>query len=164
MGAAALSLPQAPRSAVFRAMETVVRGNPTFQRIVKPASFRTWSGQPEDAKPFTYEIAPAMRWTPTSGPEQFNTPSSMVGPLFINCEILIKGTDCDDVANLWWMLERCFYPDQPGSNTIAASLNAAGAFTGLVFFTQPAYDPDPDGVWLAASGQMRIDVLNAINS
>jgi hypothetical protein len=73
MGAHALDLPQSPRDAVFRAMETIVRQNATFQRIVKPTSFRTWRGNPEDAKEFTFEIAPAMRWTPSStapGPPQ----------------------------------------------------------------------------------------------
>ena len=48
-----------PRDAVFRAMETIVRANSTFQRIVKPVSFRTWQGEPEDVKPFTFEKPPA---------------------------------------------------------------------------------------------------------
>ena len=55
--------PQSPITAVFRSMESIVRENPTFQRVVKPHSFRTWSGRPDDAKEFTFSIAPAMRWT-----------------------------------------------------------------------------------------------------
>ncbi len=55
MGAHSLDLPQSPRDAVFRAMETIVRSNATFQRVVKPISFRTWQGNPEDAKEFTFE-------------------------------------------------------------------------------------------------------------
>jgi len=145
-------------------METIVRQNATFQRIVKPTSFRTWQGKPEDAKEFTFEIAPAMRWTPQNGPEVFRTPEMQVGPMFINCEILLKGTNVSDLTNFWWMLERCFYPAQPGPALVIPVLQNAGAFTGLVFFTQPAFDVGPDGVWLAGSGQLKIDVRNDINS
>src|SRR5271166_1128536 len=116
MGVAQLNLPQSPRDAVFRAMESIVRGNPTFQRIVKGSSFRTWQGNPEDAKEFTFEIAPAMRWTPMNSGEQFRTPDTMSGDLLINAEILIKGTNCSDFQNFWWMVVRCFYPptESPG--------------------------------------------------
>ncbi len=54
MGVAVLNLAQSPRDAVFRAMEQIVRTNPTFSRTVKPTSFRTWHGNPEDAKEFTF--------------------------------------------------------------------------------------------------------------
>ncbi len=164
MAAHTLDIPQSPRDAVFRAMETIVRQNATFQRIVKPISFRTWRGNPEDAKEFTFEIAPAMRWTPQNGPEEFRTPEMQVGPLYVNCELLIKGTNISDMLNFWWMLERCFYPAVAGPNLVIPTLQNAGAFTGLVFFTQPAFDPGPDGVWLAGQGQLKIDVRNDINS
>lgn len=169
MGASELNLPRAPRDLVLRAMEAIVRGNPVFQRIVKPTSFRTWSGDPIDAKDFTFEIAPAMRWTISNGPEVFVSPQLQTGDMFINCEILLKGTNQSDMINFWWMLERCFYPSPGGVNNIVLGLqningSGLGAHTGLVFFTQPAFDPAPDGVWMAGSGQMRIVVRNDINS
>src|SRR5271157_3830764 len=137
MGAAALNLPQSPRDAVYRAMETIVRQNATFQRIVKPTSFRTWQGNPEDAKEFTFEVAPAMRWTLMNTGEEFKTPDTMAGDLLINCEILIKGTNVSDMSNFWWMLAKCFYPGQspasgPTSNAIVQTLQTAGARSGLV--------------------------------
>src|SRR6516165_8673160 len=98
MGALALDLTQAPRDSVFRAMEKIVRQNAAFQRIVKPTSFRTWSGDPQDAREFTFEIAPAMRWTPKQSGDDFKTPDTMAGDLLINCEILIKGTNCSDMT------------------------------------------------------------------
>jgi len=164
MGAYSLDLPQSPRDAVFRAMETIVRQSPTFQRVVKPSSFRTWTGKPDDAKEFTFSIAPAMRWTPTNGPDTFATPSMMKGPLYIGCEILLPGTNVSDLLNFWFMLVRFFYPDQPGNNTVALGLQNAGAYTGLVLLPQPAFDPSPDGVWLAGFGQLQIDVRSDINS
>lgn len=165
-GVRSLDLPVSPRAAVFRAMETIVRHNSVFQRVVKPDRFRTWEGEPRDVKPFTQSEAPCMRWTPQNGPEVFVTPTLQVGPLYINCEVIVRGSCCDDLTNFWWMLERCFYPGATnfGPNPIIQQLQGAGAHTGLVFFTQPAFDPDPDGVFFAGAGQLKIDVRLDINS
>jgi hypothetical protein len=168
MGAHALDLPQSPRDAVFRAMETIVRQNATFQRIVKPTSFRTWKGNPEDAKEFTFEIAPAMCWTPMNTGEQFRTPDTMSGDLLINAEILLKGTNISDMQNFWWMIVRCFYPPStaPGvtRNAVIQTLQTAGARSGLVLFSQPAFDPGPDGAWLAGQGQIKIEIQSQLNT
>ncbi len=161
-----LDLPQSPRDAVFRAMETIVRQNATFQRIVKPSSFRTWQGNPEDAKEFTFEIAPAMRWTPQNTGEQFRTPDTMSGDLLINCEVLLKGTNVSDLTNFWWMVVKCFYPSGNVSlrNANIQALMSAGARSGLVLFSQPAFDPGPDGVWLAGQGQIKIEIQSQLNT
>jgi len=166
MGAHALDLLQSPRDAVFRAMETIVRQNATFQRIVKPTSFRTWQGKPEDAKEFTFEVAPAMRWTPMNTGEDFKTPEAIAGDLLINCEILLRGTNISDLTNFWWMVARCFYPHagSPGPTAAAniLTLQSTGARSGLVMFSQPAFDPGPDGVWLAGQGQIKIVIQSSL--
>jgi hypothetical protein len=165
MGARSIDLgdgANAPRVQVFRALEKIVRSNPTFQRIVKPTSFRTWSGDPQDEREFGFEIAPAMRWTPTNGPDKFVTPEMQAGALFIRVEILIPGTNSDDYQNFWWMVSRCFYPGGPINSALALLLQNAGAHSGLVFFPQPAFDQQPDGVWLASAGMLHIDIRNDI--
>ena len=127
-GVRSLDLPVSPRAAVFRAMETIVRGNALFQRVVKHDRFRTWDGEPRDIKPFTQAEAPCMRWTPMNTGEEFRTPDSMSGDLLINCEIICRGSCCDDLTNFWWMLVRCFYPIQTSLtnvNTVIASLQQA---------------------------------------
>jgi len=154
-------------------METIVRQNATFQRIVKPTSFRTWQGNPEDAKEFTFEIAPAIRWTPQNTGEQFRTPDTMSGDLLINCEVLLKGTNVSDMQNFWWMFVRCFYPPTPSGGPAAPgitrdqvilTLQNAGARSGLVLFSQPAFDPSPDGTWLAGQGQIKIEIQSQLNT
>ena len=112
-GIRSLDLPTSPRAAVFRAMESIVRENTIFGRIVKPDNFRTWQGHPRDSKPFDQCNAPAMRWTPMNTGETFRTPDTMAGDLLINCEIICRGSCCDDLTNFWWMLTRCFYPPLP---------------------------------------------------
>ena len=166
MGVTALNLPQSPRAAVYRAMEGIVRQNPIIQRIIKPTSFRTWSGLPEDAREFTFEIAPALRWTPINTADTFTTPDSMRGDLLINCEMLIKGCNVDDMQNLWYAIMRCFYPVQttPQPNPVPMVLITAGARSGLVLFSQPAFDPGPDGTWLAGQGQLKIEIQSNVSS
>ena len=162
-GVRSLDLPTSPRAAVFRAMETIVRGNTIFQRIIKPASFRTWQGDPNDAKPFTIAEAPCIRWTPMNTGEEFKTPDTMAGDLLINCEVLIRGTCSDDLANFWWCLTRCFYPSTLAArNANIQTLQAAGARSGLVLFSQPAFDPDPDGVFVAGQGQIKIEIQSQL--
>ncbi len=163
-GVRSLDLPVSPRAAVFRAMEAIVRGNAIFQRVVKPDHFRTWEGHPRDVKPFTLSEAPCMRWTPMNTGEQFRTPELISGDLLVNCEIVIRGSCCDDLTNFWWMLTRCFYSSDGGNQANVRTLVGAGARSGLVFFSQPAFDPSPDGVFFAGQGQLKIEVQSPINS
>lgn len=148
---------------MYRTMEAIVRQNATFQRTVKPHSFRTWEGKPDDAKDISQFGAPAMRWTPTHTAEQWATPHLIKGGMFINCEIWLQGTNVSDMTNFWWMLVQCFYPGPPITLEIIDRLQKAGAHTGLVEFSQPAYDPQPDGLWMAGGGQLAIIVRSSIN-
>jgi hypothetical protein len=164
-GVRSLDLPMSPRAAVFRAMETIVRQNAVFNRIVKPDRFRTWQGEPRDVKPFSYQEAPCLRWTPMNTGEEFRTPDTMAGDLLINCEVIVAGSCCDDLTNFWWMLTRCFYPAALGGrNANIQTLQAAGARSGLVLFSQPAFDPGPDGVFFAGQGQIKIEIESQLNS
>ncbi len=165
-GTHSLDLPISPRAAVFRAMETIVRQNATFQRVVKPDRFRTWEGHPRDIKPFSYQEAPCLRWTPMNTGEEFKTPDTMAGDLLVNCEVIVAGSCCDDLTNFWWLLTRCFYPQGGGAprQAIIQTLQAAGARSGLVLFSQPAFDPGPDGVFFAGQGQIRIEIQSQLNS
>ena len=165
MAVRSLDLPTSPRVAVFRAMETIVRNDPTMQRILKPHAFRTWAGSQNDAKQFNIELAPALRWTPQNTAEEFSTPDTMRGWLLINAEILIRGNCSDDLLNFWFAMERAFYPSTlTGRNANVLTLQNAGARSGLVLFSQPAFDPDPDGVFFAGAGQIKIEIQLPLNT
>ena len=97
--------------------------------------------------------------------EEFKTPDTMAGDLLINCEVIIRGCCCDDLTNFWWMLTRCFYPKLIGDrNAVIQTLQTAGARSGLVLFSQPAFDPGPDGVSFAGYGQIKIEIQSQLNS
>lgn len=160
-----LGLPTSPRTAVFRSMETIVRNDPTMARVLKPKSFRTWHGHADDAMEFTIAVAPAMRWTPANTAEEFATPDSMRGWLLVNCEILVRGSCSDDMLNFWYALERAFYPSALANrNANIQTLQKAGARSGLVLFSQPAFDPSPDHVFFAGAGQLKIEISVPLNT
>ena len=149
-----LQLPTSPRTKVYRAIDNALRRDPVLSSVVKADSFRSWSGKGKDTTEFTYSMAPAIRLTPMNGPEQFAFPSAMKGWLYINVEMLLTGTDYDDVMNLWWALELALY-----TQGVPQALNAAGAYSGLCLFSQPAFDPSPADRYFAATGQIKIEVL-----
>jgi hypothetical protein len=63
------------------------------------------------------------------------------------------------------MVTRCFYPTALAArNANIQTLQAAGARSGLVLFSQPAFDPGPDGVWLAGQGQLKVEIQSQLNS
>lgn len=159
-----LPLPKSPHTSVFRAIVGLLTNDLVLRNIFKTGSLRSWSGGNFDTLEFSYSIAPAIRLTPANGPEQFWSPNAQVGALLINCEILIAGTNVDDVQNLWWAIEKAIYPaDHTKAAANVAALQAAGAHSGLVLFSQPAFDSEPSDKFFAAMGQMKIDVRKQFN-
>ena len=160
MATLALNLPTSPRTSVFRALDKILRNDPVLQRTVRPQAFRSWSGNSYDSVDFTLAMAPCLRLTPSNGPEVWKFPDAFVGPLFIKVEMLVAGYDVDDVLNLWWAIEKALYPsDNVAKSANISTLQAAGAYTGLAEFTQPAFDDSPENKFFAAYGQIKIDVL-----
>jgi len=161
---ATLSLNTAPRASVFRKLVELVQNDATIKRVIsRPASFRAWTGNPVDSQPFSIDIAPAVRFTPASGPEVWFTPNAQKGPLLVNVEMLVMGSDADDVMNLWWAIERAIYPAaQAPLYANLQALQQAGAYSGLAEFTLPAFDPQPADNFWAATGQIKIEVRNQL--
>jgi hypothetical protein len=157
-------LPVAPRTKVFRALVGILQHDPVIQSVVRGPNFRAWNGSSHDTMDFTFSSTPSIRITPTCGPDQWKFPSAQTGDLYLNVAMLIPGTDADDQFNLWWALELAIYPDNFAARAaIVAKLQAAGSYDGLVSFSQPAADPNPSDRFFAASGQMKITVLNQIS-
>lgn len=159
-----LDVPASPRTRVFRELVAILREDPLLSRVIRKDALRTWDGSPLDAKDFTIEHAPALRLTPVTSGDDFATPDSMKGGLLINCEILLRGTRVDDLADFWWAVCKAVYPDDLLTrNAIALRLQNAGARSGLVLFSQPAMDPDPDGVFVMGMAQIKIDIESRFN-
>ncbi len=162
---ATISLNQSVRASVFRKVVEIVRIDPTCKRLFREGSLKAWTGKPQDAGPLALEQSPCLRLTPGAGPETWSFPDAMVGALFLDLELVIKGTDADDVMNVWEAIQRAIYPvNQTARLANIAALQAAGAYTGLPSFSAPAVDLHPDGAGFFCTGQIKIDVLLQLNS
>lgn len=156
-----LDLDDAPDTLVFRKLVAILKADKTMRRVFgpeRPAAIRSWEGEPHDKAPLSIDQAPCVRLTPTGGPQHFWNPSSMRGELVIDLEVCVKGICVDDVRNLWYAMFRAFYPqDTTAAQTIRSTLQTLGARTGLVIFTKPIANPQPDGTYQLASGQIQIE-------
>jgi hypothetical protein len=164
-------LKPSPRTTVFRAIILILKNSPVLRTAIKPEAFRSWTGASHDNIEFTKSLAPALRFTPTNGPEGFLFPDAQVGDLFINVEMLVQGTNVDDAQNLWWAIERAIYPGPmpllaggATTNSNIAALQLAGANTGLVLFSSPVFDPEPADQFFACQGQMKVAVRLQLNT
>jgi hypothetical protein len=104
-----------------------------------------------------------LRITPATGPEIWTFPNAFTGWLYLNCDMLIPGTDADDEMNFWGAIEQAIYPDDFNLQLAnVRALQLAGASTGLAEFSQPAFDPTPSDRFFAATGQIKIAVLRQL--
>lgn len=159
-----LDLNTAPRTSVFRKLVSLIKNDATIKRVLsKPVNLRVWDGGTSDTEPFGPAFAPCVRLTPTSGADSWWSPGATRGPLFIQVEMIVQGTNADDMMNLWWAIVRAIYPAaQSSTNANIQALQQAGAYTGMAEFTLPAMEADPKNSYFAAQGQIKIEVNNVI--
>ncbi len=163
--AGSLDLDDCPRTLVYRKIVEFLRNDPTLRRVIRPPSLRTWDGKPTDSADFGAATAPCLRLTPINGPDAWVYPSAFAGDLLLNCEVLVTGTNVDDLFNLWWAISRAIYPKDPAKRMAnIQALQLAGAKNGLVEFSQPAFDPDPKDNFLWGTGQLRVSILSQLNT
>jgi hypothetical protein len=163
----ALDLDDSNETKVFRRLVAILQADPTLARLVRPRSWFTWTGAPNEAAEFASGEAPAIRLTPVPGPDGWFGPEGMVNVLSVNLEIALNSTNADDLLNFWQAIRRAFYPrDHAAQLALHQSLRDAGAETGLVMFSAAANDPNQaarrDGMTLAAA-QLKIRVLKTLN-
>jgi hypothetical protein len=160
---ARLNLPKSEYAAVYRAMVHVLRADPIVSKAVK--TLLSWEGKPTDAQTLAIGMAPAIRITPTGGPEEWHCPASMVGPLYLNLEILVQGYDADDLMNLWRAVAAAYYDPQATTfAAIQATLRSAGAYPPSPQFTAPAFDAKPESDFLFSLSQIKIMVQTQLGS
>jgi hypothetical protein len=159
-----LDLDDSPRTLVYRQLITFIRTDPTIRRVFRPAAVRAWDGSPADAAEFSVAMAPCVRFTPICGADLIEFPGAFAGDLLLNIELIVKGTCVDDLFNAWFALARAIYPRDPAARAAnVQALVAAGAKTGIVEFSQPAFDAKPEEQWFLGSGQLKIAVLSFLN-
>jgi len=158
-----IGLPQSERSAVFRALALILRQDPMLTATVR--TFVDWSGGPNDNNPPTLAMCPYLRLTPTGSADEWASPATHVGALYINIEMMVAGYAVDDLADLWRAVIAAIY-DPQGTTfaAVQAALRDAGAYPPSPQFTMPAFDPKPESNYCYGIAQIRIMVQTRLGS
>lgn len=148
-----------------------VRNDPLCKRIFRIVA--AWEGVPQDTQEFTQGNSPAIRLTPTCGPDMWASNDAVTGWLYIDVDIQVPGRDVGDMFDAWWAIMRALYPpDSDARNAFQRDLQHAwkdpdgcimGALTGLVEFSQPPADDAPKDQYQAAVGQLRVQMRHTLN-
>jgi hypothetical protein len=155
-----------PRTRVFRAIETILRTDQTLARVVAARSWRTYDGSPVTKDPFGTTSCPWVVMSRIPGSEDYWSPDALTGDMQILLMIGTRGMCEDDADNLYFAVQRAIYPTTQALKLAnVQALQAAGAHTGIVTFSQPAFDPRSidgqasDGM-IVARGRMQITIRN----
>lgn len=151
-----LRIPQTNRVKLFRAIDDHFRNDPTIKAVVR--TFQSWQGDPSDKTPDSFAQSPGVRLSMFGGPQQFWASTTKLGTLVVVVELSVSGYCIDDLDNLWGLFERSCYPSDPATAlAFQAKLRTAGAHTGLITFSAPAFDRTPGTGCLCGTGQFAID-------
>ena len=165
-----LGLPDSPRKLVFRRIVQQLKNDPVLRRSLK--TILAWGGDAMDAPPVTVDESPGIRLTPTFGPDEWQFPDAQSGWMFIRVEMLVNSWDVGDMMDLWWSIEIALYPRdwnarmafQQQLREVGLPQNLAGAKTGLISFSQPVADDNPQDQYQHAVGEMKIEILLNLNT
>jgi hypothetical protein len=82
-------------------------------------------------------------------------------PLFLNFDLSVTTSCSLDVLNLWGAIRKAIFTcDFTNDSEFRAYLQTLGAHSGVITFSQAAYDPRPqdDATIFRATAQIKIDV------
>lgn len=159
-----LSTSQSVWTKVFRRIVSQLESNAEFRRVVGRDNLRTWSGNTViDRAPFEPTSgAPIVRLTPQPGAVQWYSPELQSGILRVHVELGVQSLCVDDVADLWDLIVQSL---RPGDAMFTGDLVDMGAETGLIVFSDPAFDPQPQAEpvgYFFARGFFNLTLLRSV--
>jgi hypothetical protein len=167
--AKSLKTPTSVWTAVFRRIIQQLKNDTAIKRVVGLDHLRSWEGVPADKSEFVpTSNAPVVRLTPQPRNVDWYSPDMQSGELWVQVELAVQTLCIDDVADLWDIVVNAIRPGALNATggPFVQDLVAAGAETGEIVFSDPAFDPQPqasdDGFFFAA-GHFRLRLLRSVN-
>jgi hypothetical protein len=156
-----LNLPPSPVRRVYREIVRTLQADATLDRAVR--TWRVWDGR-DKVLEVSRAQCPALMLTPTGGAERGRGATGYQGALLIDVRLAVPGTNWDDLADLWYAVQKALYPtDDTTSTAIRVALDALGVF-GEIEFDAPLrwQGPDSDLTFLAGLGRMTVPLKTLI--
>lgn len=133
-------LTDAKRMQLFRAVEQVIRDDPTLSKVVK--TWRSFEGHPDDWTPPTPDQCP---WVRLKYLAAANRPAGSVRsmiPIVIQVEVAVAGSLQNDIVNLWEAIEDSLFTFKPYRGTTVKDF-LRKAFSGYQDLIPPGTNIDP---------------------
>lgn len=119
-----LQLKDSNSTLLFRAIEKMVKSDPTLARVVK--TWCTFNGDVNEVFDPSDKHAPYVRLTPSSSFAHQITEQSAESPFIVEVYLLTNGTNSDDISNLWSAFQRAIFPGDNSAISLIQQFNAYG--------------------------------------
>lgn len=112
-----LGLPAAPETIAYRAVERILKSDPTLNRAVR--CWTSWKGDPGDGIAPTPAACPHVALSPMPGPTGWETEEQHNASLYFRIEPAVAGTNADELLNLWHAIRQALFPPDVDSERFA---------------------------------------------
>ncbi len=106
-----LELPDCPEVAAFRAVETILRTDPTLHRVTR--HFNAWTGDATDTHPPTFARCPYLQISPAPMPSDWEAEGMHKMPMAVGILAVVAGSNRDQLMNYWHAIRRALWPEDP---------------------------------------------------
>lgn len=156
-----LPLPDAKRWNVYDKVITTLQSDPDLKRVIRPKSWHTYSGRPDESAAFGSGGYPCVAITPAAVGVTGETPVSQLSPLVLKIDIGTPGLSARNLFALWEAIERAAFVGDARGRMIAALQVVYTRVVGLRI-TAPAIHPVESGTdagVMCATGTVEINLM-----
>jgi hypothetical protein len=139
-----IALPDVEETIAFRTVDTILRGDPTLQRVTK--CFNSFRGDSTDVMGPTPATCPYLQIAPQAIASRWEAESMHNMPLGVTISAAVNGSNVDQIMNYWGFVRRALWPSDP-ERVVSIETLAAQAGTTRPAMTMQGYGSKllPDG-------------------
>jgi hypothetical protein len=120
-----LAIPDVEETIAFRAIDSILRADPTIKRVVK--SYGSWTGEAGDVFGPTPATCPNLVLAPRPNGSKWETEGQHAMPFAITITAAVNGTNVDQLMNWWGCIRLALWPrDMERMLAIRAKVAEAG--------------------------------------
>ncbi|WP_165231357.1 hypothetical protein [Aquisphaera insulae] len=151
-----LALPASPERLAFRAVDSILREDPTLRRVVK--AFSSWTGEAADSLPPTLARLPYLATGPLPSSSSWEAEGMHRVDFTIGLRLVVAGTDVDPLLDLWGAVRDALWPAEMARlNAIRAKVAAVGVVKPELKLVSLGHRNADAGMhMLAADGTLRL--------
>lgn len=160
-----LDLPQYQHTAIFRAVEQVLRTDQIFPRACN--TFLCWRGTKADPWEPAFALCPYCRISPWPGGSSMATERQHSAPLIIAVECAVIGTNFDNIGNFWGLVWSAIFSQANSARFAQVSALLMNAGVTRPVMTMQGFGTSPDGsinddnnLMLVARGNLTFNSLS----